>query len=43
VPKVVNATHMAIMKPQSPTRLVMKAFLPAEALAAFENQNEMRK
>ncbi len=32
-----------IMKPQSPTRLVMKAFLPAEALAGFSNQNEIRK
>ena len=31
------------MKPQSPTRLVMNAFLPAEALASFENQNETRK
>ena len=34
---------MASMKPQSPTRLVMKAFLPADALASFENQKEMRK
>ena len=31
------------MKPQSPTRLVMKAFLPADALAGFSNQNEIRK
>ena len=31
------------MKPQSPTRLVTKAFLPAAALASFENQKEMRK
>ena len=31
------------MKPQSPTRLVMKAFLPADALASLENQNAIRK
>ena len=31
------------MKPQSPMRLVTKAFLPAEALASLLNQNEMRK
>ena len=32
------------MKPQSPTRLVTKAFLPAvAALARVSNQNEMRK
>jgi hypothetical protein len=34
---------MASMKPQSPTRLVMKAFFPADALAASPNQNEIRK
>ena len=34
---------VATMKPQSPTRLVTKAFLPAEALASSVNQNEMRK
>ncbi len=31
------------MKPQSPIRLVTKAFLPADALASFENQNAIRK
>ena len=31
------------MKPQSPTRLVTKAFLPAEAFAGSVCQNEMRK
>jgi hypothetical protein len=31
------------MKPQSPTRLVTKAFLPADALASLSCQNEMRK
>src|SRR3954463_2873073 len=35
--------NIATMKPQSPMRLVTKAFLPADALASFENQNEMRK
>ena len=34
---------MASMKPQSPIRLVMKAFLPAEALASSVNQNEMSR
>src|SRR5580765_4419515 len=34
---------MASMKPQSPTRLVMKAFLPADAFASLENQNAIRK
>ena len=34
---------MATMNPQSPMRLVMNAFLPAEALASSLNQNEMRK
>src|SRR6476620_3359923 len=42
-PKVKNAMNMATMKPQSPTRLVTKAFLPALALASFSNQNEMRR
>ena len=31
------------MKPQSPTRLVMKAFLPAVAADSRSCQNEMRK
>ena len=43
VPKAKNVTNMPTMKPQSPTRLVMKAFLPAVALASFSNQKEMRK
>src|SRR3954471_2175526 len=43
VPTAANATNMASMKPQSPMRFVMKAFLPADALASLENQNEMRK
>src|SRR4051794_35836881 len=43
VPKVNQVTKMPTMKPQSPTRLVMKAFLAAEALAGLSNQNEMRK
>ena len=31
------------MKPQSPTRLVTKAFLPAVAAGSRVNQNEMRR
>ena len=38
-----NVRKIATMKPQSPTRLVTKAFLPAEALARSVNQNEIRK
>ena len=38
-----NARNIAVMKPQSPIRLVTKAFLPADALASFENQNAIRK
>ena len=34
---------MATMNPQSPIRLVMKAFLPAEAFASSVNQNEIRR
>ena len=34
---------MASMKPQSPTRLVMNAFLPAAALASSVNQNEISR
>ena len=34
---------MATKKPQSPTRLVTNAFLPAEALASSVNQNEISK
>src|SRR4051794_22525629 len=43
VPKVNQVTKMPTMKPQSPTRLVMKAFLAALALAGTSNQNAMRK
>ena len=35
VPNVNQVMKMPTMKPQSPTRLVTKAFLPAEALAGF--------
>ena len=31
------------MNPQSPIRLVTKAFFPADALASSVNQNEIRK
>ena len=34
---------MATRKPQSPTRLVTNAFLPAEALASSVNQNEISR
>ena len=34
---------MAIMKPTSPTRLVMNAFLPAVAAVGRVCQNEIRK
>jgi hypothetical protein len=34
---------MPSRKPASPTRLVMKAFLPARALAASSNQNPIRR
>src|SRR4051812_41975317 len=43
VPKAKNTAKVATMKPQSPTRFVMKAFLPALALASFSNQNAIRK
>ena len=43
VPKVKKVRKIATMKPQSPMRLVMKAFLPALALASFSNQKAMRK
>jgi hypothetical protein len=41
LPTEAKARNMAIRKPQSPTRLVTKAFLPAEALASLPNQNEI--
>ncbi len=34
---------MATMKPQSPTRLVTKAFLPATAAESRSNQNDTKK
>ena len=43
VPAAENARNMASMNPQSPTRLVMNAFLPADAFASLENQNEIKK
>ena len=43
VPKAKNVMKIATMKPQSPTRLVMNAFLPALAFSSFSNQNAMRK
>ena len=42
-PKVKKARNMATRKPQSPTRLVTNAFLPAEALASSVNQNEISR
>src|SRR5262245_14794558 len=43
VPAAENARNIASMKPQSPTRLVMNAFWPADALASLENQNAIRR
>src|SRR6476620_582075 len=43
VPNVNQVMKMPTMKPQSPTRLVTKAFLPALALAGFSNQNEISR
>jgi hypothetical protein len=43
VPVAWKAKNIAIMKPQSPTRLVMKAFLPAVAALSRSCQNAMRK
>ena len=42
-PIVTKIRKVATMNPQSPMRLVTKAFLPAVALASSVNQNEMRK
>ena len=36
-----NTKNMATRKPQSPMRLVTKAFLPATALGIWVNQKEM--
>jgi hypothetical protein len=43
VPKVANARNIAIMNDTSPTRLVMNAFLAAEAYSAFSNQNPISR
>src|SRR3954454_9774743 len=43
VPVAEKARNVAVMNPQSPMRLVTKAFLPADAFASSENQNEIRK
>src|SRR5512141_1397889 len=43
LPSAWNVRKMAIMKPKSPMRFVMKAFLPADALASLSNQNEISK
>src|SRR5579862_7639959 len=43
VPKWAKTRKIPIMKPQSPTRLVTNAFLPAEAVLGRSNQNEMSR
>ena len=43
MPSEANARNIAIMKPQSPTRLVMNAFLPAVAALSLVCQKAMRK
>ena len=43
MPSAENARNMAIMKPQSPTRLVTNAFLPAVAALSRVCQNAIRK
>ena len=42
-PTAPKARNVATMKPQSPTRLVMNAFLPAVAADALVCQNEMSR
>ena len=42
-PTAENATNIAVITPQSPMRLVTKAFLPATAALLRVCQNEMRK
>ena len=42
-PTAKKRANMATMNPQSPMRLVMKAFLPAVALAGSENQKEISR
>jgi hypothetical protein len=41
LPIEAKARNIASMKPQSPMRLVTKAFLPAEAFFSSLNQNEI--
>ncbi len=43
MPAAPKARNMAIMTPQSPTRLVTNAFFPAVAALSRVCQNEMRK
>ena len=43
VPNAPKDKNIATMKPQSPMRLVTKAFLPAVAFESLVCQNEMRK
>ena len=42
-PKARQTRNMAIMKPKSPIRFMMKAFLPASALALSLNQKPMSR
>ena len=42
-PKACQTRNMAIMKPKSPIRFMMKAFLPASALALSPNQKPMSR
>jgi len=42
-PKWLKMRNIPIMKPQSPTRLTTKAFLPADAARSRSNQNEIRR
>ena len=43
VPKVVKISSMPRMKPKSPMRLTMKAFLPASAADFFLNQKPISR
>src|SRR5450830_239322 len=42
-PRLANIMNIATMKPKSPMRFTMNAFLPASALAFSENQNPMSR
>ena len=42
-PNTEKINMRATMKPTSPTRLTMKAFLPAAAAVSRSNQNEISK